>query len=100
MNMANIEVLKVNKVNSDGSLKAFVDLKIGSTEFRDFRVVKQDGEDAWVSPPTATWEDANGERKYKRLVVFPQHLRDEVSKAILAKWNGDSEDVDDEDIPF
>jgi len=81
-----VEILNLRPVQNRGNLKAFADIKIGEILIRSFRVVQQPGRRPWVSPPVESWEGDDGQRHYKRLVVLPEDLGEEVSRAILAAW--------------
>lgn len=54
MNDARIEVLAIRRLTGDKPLRAFVDVKVGDWTVCDFRIVKQNGQRAWVSPPQAS----------------------------------------------
>ncbi|NIO21616.1 MAG: hypothetical protein GTN76_12970 [Candidatus Aenigmarchaeota archaeon] len=82
---ATIEILQFRKVNQ-GNLRAFVDIQIGHTTFRDFRVVHVDGQTPWVSSPQTSWKDGNGEIKYKSIITFPKELKELVDSMILARY--------------
>ncbi len=81
----NIEILNFKKVNQ-GNLKAFIDIQIGKTIFRDFRVVHVEGQRPWVSSPQVAWKDGNGELKYKSIITFPKELKELVDSIILAHY--------------
>jgi len=81
-----VKVLNLRPVQNRGNLKAFVDVEINEILIRSFRVVQQPGQRPWVSPPVESWEGDDGQRHYRRLVVLPEDLREEVFRAILAAW--------------
>lgn len=89
--MTEIKVEKLRKVEGRGSLRAFVDLRIGRTLFRSWRVVQQEGQRPWVSPPVESWEDRDGKRHYRRLVEFPDELKRRVDEAVLKAYNEETE---------
>jgi hypothetical protein len=80
-----IEILEFRKVNQ-GNLKAFVDIHIGQTTFRDFRVVHVEGQTPWVASPQTSWKNGNGEIKYKSIITFPKELKEIVDSVILAYY--------------
>jgi len=80
-----IQILEFRKVNH-GNLKAFIDLQIGQTIMRDFRVVHVEGQRPWVSSPQVAWKDGNGELKYKTIITFPKELKELVDNMILAHY--------------
>jgi DNA-binding cell septation regulator SpoVG len=96
-----IRVERIRNVEGKGNLKAFVDLRIGKTLFRSWRIIQQPGQRPWVSPPVESWETKEGERRYRRLVVLPEELQKRVEEEVLRAWQGreDRSQWDDE-IPF
>jgi len=96
-----IKIECIKPVKDHGSLRAFVDLRIGRTLFRSWRIVQQEGKRPWVSPPVESWETPDGERRYKRLVVLPEELQKKAETAVLQAWQAEAETPADEDeIPF
>ncbi len=87
--MADIEILSFKRVSS-GNLRAFIDIQIGKTIFRDFRVVHVEGQRPWVSSPQVAWKDGNGELKYKTIITFPKELKELVDSMILARYQRDT----------
>jgi len=81
-----VKIEKLKPVKDRGSLRAFVDLRIGRTLFRSWRIVQQEGKHPWVSSPVESWETPDGERRYKRLVVLPEELQKKVEAAVLQAW--------------
>jgi hypothetical protein len=84
-----IEILQFRKI-TQGNLRAFVDLQIGQTIFRDFRVVHVEGQTPWVASPQTSWKDVNGELKYKPIITFPKELKELVDSTILAHYQRES----------
>jgi DNA-binding cell septation regulator SpoVG len=69
-----------------GSLRAFVAVRIGPLLVRDFRLIQQDGQAAWVSPPQRSWQDSSGATKYQALVDLPAEWRQALQNAVLTAW--------------
>ena len=82
---SNIEVIQFRNGNQ-GNLKAFVDIQIGQTLMRDFRVVHVEGQTPWVASPQTSWKDGTGEIKYKSIITFPKELKELVDSMILAHY--------------
>lgn len=80
-----IEILGFRKVNQ-GNLKAFVDIQVGESIFRDFRVVHVEGQQPWVASPQTSWKNGNGEMKFKSIITFPKELKKFVDSMILARY--------------
>ena len=81
----NVEILEFRRVDH-GNLKAFIDIQVGQTIMRDFRVVHIKGQRPWVSSPQVAWKDGNGELKYKTIVTFPKELKELIDSMILAHY--------------
>ena len=81
-----VKVERIKPVKGRGSLRAYVDLRIGRTLFRSWRIIQEDGKSPWISPPVESWETKDGERRYKRLIVFPEELHRQVEDAVLQAW--------------
>ncbi len=84
--MANIEILNLRKVNSNGNLKAVVDFKLNESEFYDWRIIQKD-QNLFVSSPANTWEDKEGKKKYKNLIKFPKKLHNEIQTELLKAFS-------------
>ena len=69
-----------------GALKAFVDVKIGDIVIKDFRVVQQEGSEAWVSVPQKEY-NYNGEKRYAKMITLSNELKMQVDKVILDTIN-------------
>jgi DNA-binding cell septation regulator SpoVG len=84
-----IRVIAVRPVNK-GSLRAIVDVGLGpSLVIREFRVIQQAGQRAWVAPPARKWKDDAGKRRFEPLIELTGGLKGRVEAAILAAWQGD-----------
>jgi len=92
--MSNIKVERIIPINNRGNLRAFVDLRIGRTLFRSWRIIQEEGKRPWVSPPVESWETPDGERRYKRLVILPPELQTQVESCILKAWKGGGHHAD------
>jgi hypothetical protein len=67
-----IKVIELRFMNSGKALRAFADIQIGNWIIRDFRIIKNNGTRAFVSPPQISWKDPeSGEIKYKGIFTFP-----------------------------
>lgn len=84
--MKEIKVLNIKRLDNAGNLKAFVDFKLGESEFYSWRIVQQPGQVAWLSSPVETWESDDGKKHYKQLIKFPQVLMDQIRDIIIKEW--------------
>lgn len=82
-----IEVKDIKKVNG-GKLKGFATVMIDGIVIHDFRIVQQDQQKAWVSPPQTIWKNDEGETKYKSIVEFSKELKQKIENAVLNKFEG------------
>ena len=81
-------VLEIRENTKGGNLKAFADVKIGEIVIKDFRIVQQKGQKAWVSVPQLSYQSEAGETYYKPMVTLPDELKERVSFEVLRKWAG------------
>ena len=81
-----IEVLQIRAVNSDSPLKAFASVQIGLWTIREWRIIQQSGQRAWVSPPQVSWKNEEGKTCYKRIITLPEELKRRIDAVILLAW--------------
>jgi hypothetical protein len=84
-----IKVLAVRSLDGSSPLKAFVDLQVNGWTINDFRIVKQNGQRAWVSPPQASWRDGDGQTHYRSILSVPGELKQRIEVAVLSAWELD-----------
>lgn len=77
-------VINIKPVNGgSGSLRAFASIQVGPLIIHDCRLIRQDGQRAWVSPPQTQWTPREGEKpRYKALVEWPDHWKDAITEAV------------------
>lgn len=73
------------KIVNRGALKAFADVTFGILTVRGFRIVQQDGKQAWIGFPQITYEK-NGQNKFSELLEIPRSLKKEITDALLAEY--------------
>ena len=81
-----VEVIRFTPFNGQGSLKGFAEVKVADKiVIRDIRLVQVAGKEAFVSPPQKEYTNREGEKKYTKLVEWPQEwdsfIRDAVFNA-------------------
>jgi len=81
-----IKILDLRKLNGGSKIKAVCDFKLGDSEFYSWKVIQQEGQQAWVSSPQESWADDNGKKHYKPLIKLSKELMKTVSKAILDEY--------------
>ncbi len=82
-----VEVLSITHVENRGSLRAFVNIRIGDLLIYDCRIIQENGKKAWVSMPVLTYNVQDGKPKYKPSVqITDEKLKNEISEAVLKAW--------------
>lgn len=81
-----IKVLNIKEVNNAGNLKAFVDLALDSVEIRSFKIVKEEGKDAWISLPQTQYKDKDGKTKYFNLINVSNDQKEQIKNTVLKAW--------------
>ncbi len=89
--MANIEVLKIKTIQK-GSLRGFASVRMGGVTVHDFRIVQQEGQDAWVSPPQKEVPMQDGKKKYYPVVELSDTLKAEVQRVVLDAYKREAFD--------
>lgn len=87
-----IDVIEIRLLNVNRSLKAFADVKLGDIIIRDFRIIKQDGQKVFVSPPQVSWKDPEtGEIKFKGILTIPPEQKQRIDLEILSAFQKEME---------
>lgn len=82
-----VEVLSITPVENRGSLRAFVNIRVGVFILNGCRIVQEDGKKAWISLPVLSYKDEYGTTQYKTLVqILDENLKNQISKAVLLLW--------------
>lgn len=90
-----IRVLEIRLIQSNRSIRAFADIQAGDWIVRDFRVIKQNGGRAFVSPPQVSWKDpSTGEIKYKGVLTIPSEQKQRIDVAVLFAYEKEMEKID------
>ena len=84
--MMEIKVIEIRSLNDDRPLKGFADVQVNDWIIYDWRIVKHDGQRAWVSVPQASWKDKDRKVKYRALLSIPGELKQRIEVAILSAW--------------
>lgn len=87
-----IQVIKIRLLAGERPLKAFCDVKVNDWLVHDFRIVKQDGQRAFVFPPQVSWKDPEtGEIKYKGILTIPSEQKQRIEVEILSAFQKEME---------
>jgi len=93
----NVEVIEIRLLSNGRSLKAFVDVQVGDWIIHDFRIIKQAGQRAFVSPPQVSWKDPeSGQIKYKGILTIPPEQKQRIDTEILHAYQEEMEKTDAE----
>ena len=84
--MIEIKVIEIRPLNDGRPLKAFADIQVGDWIIYEWRIVKKDGQRAWVSVPMASWKDRDHKVRYRALLSIPDELKQRIEVAILSAW--------------
>jgi len=87
-----IQVLEIRLLNGNKALRAFADIQVGNWTIHDFRVIKQNGQKAFVSPPQTSWKDPRtGEIRYRGILTLPPELKQKIEIAVLSAFQEELE---------
>ena len=82
--MTQIKVVEIRLLNNGKSLRAFCDVRIDGWIIHDFRIIKQNGQRVFVSPPQVSWKDPEtGIIKYKGVLTIPSEQKQRIDTEIL-----------------
>ena len=84
-----IEVLELRPVTTAGNVKAFVKLRIGAVVLHGCKIVRQEGQHAWVSLP----QTKSGERWFPVVEITSKDLRERVSAVVLEAWQAQRQEI-------
>jgi len=92
--MDTVKVIEIRLLSDGRPLKAFADVQVGDWIIHDWRIIKHDGQRAWVSVPQASWKDQDGKVKYRALLSIPGELQQRIEVAILSAWEKEKHGAD------
>jgi len=91
---SDIRIIAMRLLAGNRPLKAFVDIQLDNIVIRDFRIMQEDGKRPYVKVPFTTYKDAQGQLKFRPIVVLPDEVRGEIDLAILNAYHGEKEKED------
>jgi len=95
LNHLSIRVIQIRPLQDGRTLKAFVDIEVGGWVIHDFRIIKQDGQKAFVSSPQVSWKDpTTGEIKYRGILTIPPEQKQRIDTEILHAFQKEMEKTD------
>ena len=84
--MKELKVIEIRALNDERPLKAFADVEVGGWIINEWRIIKHEGQRAYVSVPQASWKNRDGRVKYRALLSIPGELKQRIEVAILSAW--------------
>ncbi|HEX3037277.1 MAG TPA: septation protein SpoVG family protein [Thermodesulfobacteriota bacterium] len=82
-----VEVLSISPVEGRGSLRAFVNIQLGTLVINDCRIIQENGKKTWFSFPVLSYKTQFGAIQYKTLVqILDEKIKREVSRVVLEIW--------------
>ncbi len=93
--MNNIEVIEIRLSPPGKSLKAFVDIRIGSITLKDFRVMQDNGK-PYVRAPHTTYKDSTGALRFRQIVDLPDEVRGQIDTMILSEYYHREKELENE----
>lgn len=94
-----IRVIEIKLMNGDKPLKAFATVQVGDWTIYDWRIVQQNGNQAWISVPQVSWRDSKGRVRYRALLSIPGELKQPIEVAILSAWEKERQNGDNPSTP-
>jgi DNA-binding cell septation regulator SpoVG len=83
----NIAILSISPVKDRGSLRAFLNVRLGPFVINDCTVIQEPGKRAWFSLPVLSYKNKYGTIQYKTLIqIVDEELKNEISQAVLSAW--------------
>lgn len=87
-----MKVIKIRLQNNDKPLKGFADIQLeNGWIIKDFRVIQQPGQKAYVVAPQASWRNREGSINFKTLVTIPDDSKWQLESAVLASYQKEKE---------
>jgi len=90
MSKEDIRVLKIICLPGDRTLKAYVDVQVGSWTINDWRILQKPDERVQILGPQVSYRDSKGTIRYRNLLLIPNELRQRIEVAILSSWEKES----------
>lgn len=88
-----ITVLNITPIEGRGSLRAFVNIRLGKLVISDCRIIKEPGKAPWVSMPVLSYRNEHGTALYKTLIqIVDSELKNLISRAVITAWEQKQEE--------
>jgi DNA-binding cell septation regulator SpoVG len=81
-----IKVVQIRSLSEGRALRAYADVQVGDWIIYEWRIIKKDGQRAWVSVPMASWKNFDHKVRYRALLSIPDELKQRIEVAILSAW--------------
>ena len=87
-----VKILAIRILPEGRGLKAFADVLVNGWVVHDFRILKQDGQRAFVSSPQVSWKDPiTNQIKYKGILTIPPEQKQCIEVEVLAAYQKEME---------
>ena len=81
-----VKILDVRLQNNGKPLKAFADINLDGLVIRDFRIIQQPGQKAYVVAPQTAWKGQQGKPNFKPIISMPNAVKWQIESAILTEY--------------
>lgn len=82
-----MKIENMKKVNF-GTVKAFFDVNFDKIIIKGWKLIQQENQRAFVTPPDEKYTDKEGKTKYKKLVDIPDEaLKQKIQDAALSAYD-------------
>jgi DNA-binding cell septation regulator SpoVG len=87
-----IEVTKITRLPSGGSLKAFVSILLDTViAINDFKIVHQSGKTPWLAMPSREVEYQGVKKYYPTIEIRDKELKSQIEQAVFRAWEQDNQ---------
>jgi DNA-binding cell septation regulator SpoVG len=86
--MIQVTVERIRLLPNGKPLKGFADVQIGEILVRDFRIIQDSGQRAYVASPQISWRDpADGTIRFKTIIkLLSNEMKGAIEVAILSEF--------------
>lgn len=89
--MKDIEILSITPIEDRGSLRGFVNIRLGDLIINDCRIIQEPSKKAWFSLPVLSYKTRYGTTQYRTLVqILDEKLKNEISQVVLDAWENNN----------
>ncbi len=82
-----MQIINMKKVEMGPTIKAFFSVDFDKFVIHNFKIMQQQNQRAWVSPPDEKFTDKDGKVKYKKLVDVEKAYLSKIEEMAVAIYN-------------